>query len=46
MGEWYGGRAGRASGGRADERTVGHGTHTKAAVWKQHLVTFLRELER
>lgn len=28
----------------ADQRTVGHGTHTKAVVWKQHLAAFLREL--
>jgi homoserine O-acetyltransferase len=27
----------------ADERTVGHGTHTKAAVWKEYLKRFLRE---
>jgi homoserine O-acetyltransferase len=26
--------------------TVGHGTHTKAAVWKHHLEQFLRETER
>lgn len=26
--------------------TVGHGTHTKAAVWKQHLVKFLKATER
>lgn len=26
--------------------TVGHGTHTKAAVWKQHLERFLKETER
>jgi homoserine O-acetyltransferase len=25
------------------EKTVGHGTHTMAAVWKQHLVDLLRE---
>lgn len=25
------------------EATVGHGTHTKAGVWKHHLVDFLRE---
>ncbi len=30
----------------ADERTVGHGTHTKAAVWKQHLKQFLQELPK
>jgi len=26
--------------------SVGHGTHTKAAVWKQHLVKFLKATER
>jgi homoserine O-acetyltransferase len=26
--------------------TVGHGTHTKAAVWKQYLETLLKESER
>lgn len=26
--------------------TVGHGTHTMAAVWKQHLVKFLKGTER
>lgn len=26
--------------------TVGHGTHTKAAVWKEHLEKFLKETER
>jgi len=26
----------------ADSRTVGHGTHTKAAVWKEHLVELLK----
>ena len=26
--------------------TIGHGTHTKAAVWKHHLERFLREAER
>lgn len=25
----------------ADERTVGHGTHTRAAVWKEHLAQML-----
>jgi homoserine O-acetyltransferase len=28
------------------EQTRGHGTHTLAAVWKQHLVAFLGELPR
>jgi homoserine O-acetyltransferase len=27
------------------DETVGHGTHTKAAVWKQHLEAFLKETE-
>jgi homoserine O-acetyltransferase/O-succinyltransferase len=26
--------------------TIGHGTHTKAALWKQHLVAMLRQTER
>src|SRR5262245_273653 len=26
--------------------TIGHGTHTKAAVWKQHLETLLKQTER
>ncbi len=30
----------------ASEETVGHGTHTKAAVWKSHLEKFLKETER
>ncbi len=30
----------------ASEETVGHGTHTKAAVWKAHLQKFLKETER
>jgi homoserine O-acetyltransferase/O-succinyltransferase len=29
----------------AGDETVGHGTHTKAAVWKSLLVEFLRETE-
>ncbi len=38
---------GRVAHGRAivipaDSRTVGHGTHTKAAVWKEHLVELLK----
>jgi homoserine O-acetyltransferase len=28
------------------DATVGHGTHTKASVWKQHLEKFLGELQR
>jgi homoserine O-acetyltransferase/O-succinyltransferase len=27
----------------ASKETVGHGTHTKAAVWKEHLETFMKE---
>jgi homoserine O-acetyltransferase len=30
----------------ASEETLGHGTHTKAAVWKGHLEKFLKETER
>jgi homoserine O-acetyltransferase/O-succinyltransferase len=30
----------------ASERTAGHGTHTLAAVWKEHLVTLLARTER
>jgi homoserine O-acetyltransferase len=30
----------------ASEETVGHGTHTKASVWKGHLEKFLKETER
>jgi homoserine O-acetyltransferase len=26
--------------------TIGHGTHTKAAVWKQHLDALLKQSER
>ena len=41
----------RVSKGRAivlplSERTAGHGTHTMAAVWKEHLVALLAETER
>ncbi len=40
----------RVSRGRAvviplSEDTVGHGTHTKAVVWKQHLAAFLQDLD-
>jgi homoserine O-acetyltransferase len=28
------------------DETVGHGTHTKAAVWKQHLENLLKDTER
>ena len=30
----------------ASEQTFGHGTHTHAALWKEHLVELLRELAR
>jgi homoserine O-acetyltransferase len=30
----------------ASKETVGHGTHTKAAVWKEHLEKFMKESER
>jgi homoserine O-acetyltransferase len=30
----------------ASDETVGHGTHTKAAVWKAHLEKFLKETDR
>jgi homoserine O-acetyltransferase len=36
-------RNGRAVVIPAGEATVGHGTHTKAAVWKEHLEKFLKE---
>ena len=28
------------------DRTAGHGTHTMAALWKEHLVALLAETER
>jgi homoserine O-acetyltransferase/O-succinyltransferase len=31
---------------RRDERTRGHGTHTLAAVWKEHLIALLDETKR
>jgi homoserine O-acetyltransferase len=31
---------------QADRRTVGHGTHTKAVVWKDHLVELLKISQR
>jgi homoserine O-acetyltransferase len=42
---------GRVKNGRAivlpiTEETIGHGTHTKAAVWKQHLEALLNQTER
>jgi len=30
----------------ADDRTIGHGTHTKAVVWKEQLVELLRQSQR
>jgi homoserine O-acetyltransferase len=30
----------------ASSQTVGHGTHTRAAVWKDHLEKFMKETER
>ena len=30
----------------ASKETVGHGTHTRAAVWKEHLEKFMKETER
>jgi homoserine O-acetyltransferase/O-succinyltransferase len=30
----------------ASDATVGHGTHTKAVVWKEHLEKFMKERER
>jgi homoserine O-acetyltransferase len=30
----------------ASAETIGHGTHTKAAVWKGHLEALLKEMER
>jgi homoserine O-acetyltransferase len=30
----------------ASEETIGHGTHTKAAVWKEHLEKFLKDVPR
>jgi homoserine O-acetyltransferase len=28
------------------DQTIGHGTHTKAAVWKRYLEELLKESER
>jgi homoserine O-acetyltransferase/O-succinyltransferase len=38
-------RRGRALVIPASQETVGHGTHTKAAVWKEHLAKFMKETE-
>jgi homoserine O-acetyltransferase/O-succinyltransferase len=29
----------------ASQETIGHGTHTKAAVWKKHLEKLTKETE-
>jgi homoserine O-acetyltransferase/O-succinyltransferase len=39
-------RKGRAILVPASEETVGHGTHTKAAVWRDHLAGLLKDTER
>ena len=39
-------RNGRAIVLPLSDRTAGHGTHTLAALWKEHLVQLLRETER
>jgi homoserine O-acetyltransferase len=39
-------KSGRAMVIPASEQSAGHGTHTKAAVWKQHLEKFLKETEK
>jgi homoserine O-acetyltransferase len=39
-------RRGKALVIRRDERTRGHGTHTMAAVWKEHLIALLDETGR
>jgi homoserine O-acetyltransferase len=36
-------KKGRAVVVPAGKETVGHGTHTRAAVWKRHLETFMKE---
>ena len=38
-------KTGRAVVVPASTETVGHGTHTKAAVWKQHLEKLMKETE-
>ena len=39
-------RHGRAIVIPASDRTVGHGSHTKAVLWKQYLLRLLRDTER
>lgn len=39
-------RRGRAIVVPMSEKTRGHGTHTMAAIWKDHLVEFLKQTER
>jgi len=39
-------RNGRAIVLPLSDRTAGHGTHTLAAVWKEHLLSLLRDTER
>ena len=38
-------KRGRAITFPLSEQTAGHGTHTRAAVWKQHLVELLKDSE-
>jgi homoserine O-acetyltransferase len=38
-------KKGRAIVMPASKETIGHGTHTKAAVWKEHLEKFMKETE-
>ena len=39
-------KKGRAKVIPASTETVGHGTHTRAAVWKEHLEKLMKETER
>ncbi len=39
-------RKGRAIVIPISAETIGHGTHTKAAVWKEHLDVLLKQTER
>jgi len=39
-------RQGKAIVMAGTDQTIGHGTHTKAAVWKSHLADFLKKTER
>jgi homoserine O-acetyltransferase/O-succinyltransferase len=38
-------KRGRAITVPASDETIGHGTHTKAIVWRQHLEAFMRSLD-